>query len=35
VLAVEVNSATDNPLLFPEEDQIVSGGNYHGEPVVN
>jgi histidine ammonia-lyase len=33
VLAVEVNSATDNPLVFPGEDLIVSGGNFHGQPV--
>lgn len=33
ILAVEVNSATDNPLVFPEEDLIVSGGNFHGQPV--
>lgn len=28
----EINSATDNPLVFPEGD-IVSGGNFHGEPL--
>jgi histidine ammonia-lyase len=33
VLAVEVNSATDNPLVFAEEELIVSGGNFHGQPV--
>jgi histidine ammonia-lyase len=33
VLSVEVNSATDNPLVFPGEDLIVSGGNFHGQPV--
>jgi len=33
VLSIEVNSATDNPLVFPEEDLIVSGGNFHGQPV--
>lgn len=32
-LEVEMNSVTDNPLVFPEEDRIVSGGNFHGEPV--
>ena len=31
VFAIEVNSATDNPLVFGEE--ILSGGNFHGEPV--
>ncbi len=33
VLATEVNSATDNPLVFPEKDSVESGGNFHGEPV--
>ncbi|MDR7417329.1 MAG: histidine ammonia-lyase [Armatimonadota bacterium] len=33
VLAVEINSATDNPLLFPDEGEILSGGNFHGEPL--
>ena len=33
VLGVEVNSATDNPLYFPEESKVVSGGNFHGQPV--
>jgi histidine ammonia-lyase len=28
-----VNSATDNPLVFPEEGDVLSGGNFHGEPV--
>lgn len=32
-LAVEVNSATDNPLVFADEELIVSGGNFHGQPV--
>lgn len=30
---VEINSVTDNPIIFPEEDKIVSGGNFHGEPL--
>jgi histidine ammonia-lyase len=29
----EVNSVTDNPNIFPEEDLIVSGGNFHGQPL--
>lgn len=29
----ELNSATGNPLCFPEENEIISGGNFHGEPV--
>lgn len=32
-LEVEINSATDNPLIFPDEDKVLSGGNFHGEPV--
>jgi histidine ammonia-lyase len=31
VLEIEVNSATDNPLVFP--DEIISGGNFHGQPL--
>lgn len=30
---VEINSVTDNPNIFPDEDTIVSGGNFHGEPL--
>jgi histidine ammonia-lyase len=33
VIEVEINSATDNPLVFPEEGEILSGGNFHGQPV--
>ncbi len=33
VVGREINSATDNPLLFPEEDRIISGGNFHGQPL--
>ncbi len=33
ILDVEINSATDNPLIFPEQDEVISGGNFHGEPV--
>ena len=32
VLAVEINSATDNPLVFPD-GRVISGGNFHGEPL--
>jgi histidine ammonia-lyase len=32
-LAIEMNSVTDNPLIFPEEGDVVSGGNFHGEPM--
>jgi histidine ammonia-lyase len=33
VILREINSVTDNPTLFPEEDLILSGGNFHGEPL--
>jgi histidine ammonia-lyase len=33
VLEVELNSATDNPLVFPDTGEVISGGNFHGEPV--
>ncbi|HEX9710057.1 MAG TPA: histidine ammonia-lyase [Candidatus Thermoplasmatota archaeon] len=33
VLEVEVNSATDNPLVFPADGAVLSGGNFHGQPV--
>jgi histidine ammonia-lyase len=33
ILAVEINSATDNPLVFPESDRIASGGNFHAQIV--
>jgi histidine ammonia-lyase len=33
VLEVEANSATDNPLIFPEDGRILSGGNFHGQPI--
>jgi histidine ammonia-lyase len=29
----ELNAVTDNPTLFPDEDQIVSAGNFHGQPL--
>ena len=29
----EVNSVTDNPNIFPEEDKIISAGNFHGQPL--
>ncbi len=31
VLSVELQSVTDNPLIFTEENEIISGGNFHGE----
>jgi len=30
---IEANSATDNPMVFAEDDEIVSGGNFHGAPI--
>ena len=33
VLQVEANAVTDNPLVFAEDDEILSGGNFHAEPV--
>lgn len=33
VLETEFNSATDNPLVFPDTGEVISGGNFHGEPV--
>jgi histidine ammonia-lyase len=33
VLEREMNSATDNPLVFPNRGDIISGGNFHGAPV--
>ena len=36
VLEIEARSATDNPLVFldgPDGDELVSGGNFHGQPV--
>lgn len=29
----EINSVTDNPILFPDTDAIISGGNFHGQPL--
>jgi histidine ammonia-lyase len=33
VVAVELNSVTDNPTFFPEEDVVLHAGNFHGQPV--
>ena len=32
-LVIEANAVTDNPLVFPEQEEILSGGNFHAEPV--
>jgi histidine ammonia-lyase len=33
VFEIEMNSATDNPLVFADEGEVLSGGNFHGQPV--
>ena len=33
VIDTEINSATDNPTVCPDEDLIISAGNFHGEPI--
>lgn len=30
---IEMNSATDNPLIFYEDEEVISGGNFHGQPM--
>jgi histidine ammonia-lyase len=33
IFTTEINSVTDNPTVFPKEDKIISGGNFHGQPL--
>ena len=33
VFLTEINSVTDNPNIFPDDDLIISGGNFHGQPL--
>lgn len=33
VVVTEINSVTDNPTIFPDDDEIISGGNFHGQPL--
>ena len=33
VINTEINAVTDNPLIFPDSGDVLSGGNFHGEPV--
>ncbi len=33
VISNELNAVTDNPIIFCEHDQIISGGNFHGQPL--
>lgn len=30
---IEINAVTDNPLIFPDEEEVISGGNFHGQPM--
>ena len=30
---IEMNSVTDNPIIFPEDEEAISGGNFHGQPM--
>ncbi|KOO47786.1 histidine ammonia-lyase [Viridibacillus arvi] len=32
-LEIEINAATDNPLIFDDGDTVISGGNFHGQPI--
>ncbi|SDQ11745.1 histidine ammonia-lyase [Virgibacillus salinus] len=32
-LEIEVNAVTDNPLIFSDENKVISGGNFHGQPI--
>ena len=33
IIEIEINSATDNPLIFADTSDVLSGGNFHGQPV--
>jgi histidine ammonia-lyase len=33
ILSIEINSATDNPLVFADTREVISGGNFHGQPL--
>ena len=33
VISTEINSVTDNPTIFPDDDKIISAGNFHGQPL--
>ena len=35
VIDIEINSATDNPTVCPDDDLIISAGNFHGEPIAS
>jgi histidine ammonia-lyase len=33
IVEIEINSATDNPLVFADTGEVISGGNFHGQPL--
>jgi histidine ammonia-lyase len=33
IIENEINAVTDNPTIFPDEDQVISAGNFHGQPL--
>lgn len=33
IISIELNAATDNPLIFVDQDEVISGGNFHGQPL--
>jgi histidine ammonia-lyase len=33
IVSIELNAVTDNPLIFADDDEVISGGNFHGQPV--
>ena len=33
VVSREINAVTDNPIVFPDQDEVISGGNFHGQPM--
>jgi histidine ammonia-lyase len=33
ILEVEANAVSDNPIVLPDDDEVLSGGNFHGQPV--
>lgn len=33
IVEIEMNAVTDNPIIFPNEGDVISGGNFHGQPV--
>jgi histidine ammonia-lyase len=33
IISIEINSANDNPLIFPDEEEHLEGGNFHGQPL--